>query len=458
MSSDASIDTAALDAFLEHKRRALRLPGLAVAVVSDGRIAYLCGLGAAAPGRAMTPQTPLVIGSLSKSITALAVMQLVEAGKLALDVPVQQYIPWFRLADAAASYITVRHLLTHTSGISRYAGRALLAGRGGKSIEQSVRDLCGLRLTQSVGTTFQYSNTNYLIAGLVVEAVSGQPFGAYIQQHILSPLNMQQSYVSEGDALRGGLASGYRWWFGLPVPFNAPYLDNALPAAFVAASAEDLARYLIALLDGGSPVLSPAGVASLFQPQASAAAGSSYGLGWRVESLSGVPIVRHGGEVSNFLSEVVLVPGLRLGVVLLMNASNGLVPLAVKDAGRMGSDVARFLLGMSQPRRRLSFRGFYALLDAALAGLSVYQVWSLARLLRSGPGSTRRVRWALGLAALVEVALAAVGLRAIPRLVDAPWGLLRLYVPDVTAWLALFSCGSLVKLLALLGRLLRSRS
>src|SRR6266496_2440543 len=188
--------------YLAQVRRGLRLPGLAVGIVKDDQIVYLCGLGAAAPGRAMTAQTPFIVGSLSKSFTALAVMQLVEAGKIALDTPVKQYIPWFRLADAgASSSITVKHLLTHTSGISRYDGRELLAGRGGKTIEQSVRELRGLRLSQPVGAVFQYSNTNYLIAGLVVEVVSGPPFCEYVQQHIFNPLGMQHSYTSESAAI-----------------------------------------------------------------------------------------------------------------------------------------------------------------------------------------------------------------------------------------------------------------
>jgi CubicO group peptidase (beta-lactamase class C family) len=446
-----NIETSTLDAFLEHKRLELRLPGLSVAVVQDGRIAYQRGLGAAAPGRAMTPQTPCIIGSLSKSFTALAALQLVEAGKLELDAPVVQYIPWFRLADSATSdSITIKHLLTHTSGISRFAGRALLAGRGEKSIEQSVRELCTLKLKHAVGTTFEYSNTNYLVAGLVIEMVAGQPFAEYIQQHIFNRLDMQHSYTSEEAARRGGLASGYRWWFGVPFPFDAPYLPDALPAAFIAASAEDMARYALALL-GGSPVLSPAGVAELHQPQVTTALGSSYALGWRVESLAGVPIVRHGGEVSNFLSEAVLLPEQRAGVVVLMNAGNGLTAQAVKEVSRLGSDIARrFLLGQPVPRRHLSFGGFYALLNVVLAGLSFYQIWSLVAVLCSG---SARLRSVLRFAALCEVWLAAAAVRRIPRLADSPWSLLKLYVPDITSWLLVFFGCSLVKCFMLLGRL-----
>jgi CubicO group peptidase (beta-lactamase class C family) len=447
---------AALDTFLEKKLGTLRLPGLAVAVVQDGRIAYLRGLGAAAPGRPMTPQTPLVVGSISKSFTALAALQLAEAGKLEMDAPIQRYLPWFRLADAeAAASITTKHLLTHTSGISRYDGRILLAGRGGKTIEQSVRELSTLKLSKPVGAAFQYSNVNYMIVGLVVEVVSGQSFGAYVEEHIFRPLGMEHSFSSENAALHGGLASGYRWVFGWPLPFHAPYLTDAVPAAFLIASAADLARYMLALLNGGSfdgvSVLSPAGVTDLHRPQVvTASPGSWYTLGWRREKLRDEPIIRHGGEVSNFLAEIILVPGQQLGIAVLMNVNNGLVPIVTPQVSRLGSDVTRFLLGMPEPRRRLSLRGFYAGLDVALIALSIYQVWSVARLLRSG--SADRGRSALGIIALVEVGLAAVGLRFLPRLADSPWRLLRLYVPDLTSWLAAFFSGSLLKLALLLVR------
>jgi len=125
-----SIDSVVLshvEQYIAATRRQLHIPGLAVAIVSNGEVVYQQGIGNAAIGRAVTPSTPFVLGSLSKSFTALAIMQLVEADKLDLDTPVQRYIPWFRVRNGAASPpITVRHLLNHTSGISRYAGRALL--------------------------------------------------------------------------------------------------------------------------------------------------------------------------------------------------------------------------------------------------------------------------------------------------------------------------------------------
>lgn len=453
----APVRQAEIAHYLHEVRRDLHLPGLSIAVVQGGRMVYARGLGMACSGHAMTAQTPLIIGSLSKGITALAVMQLVEVGKLDLDAPVQQYLPWFRLADPEGSArLTLRHLLTHTSGISGYDGQACVAGRSEQTIEQRVRRLCTLKLARPVGTAFEYSNLNYIIAGLLVEVVSGEAFGSYLHQHLFIPLGMHHGATTEEEAMRGGLACGYRWWFGLPVPYPARYRQDALPAGFVAASAEDLARYALALLGGGTlegaSVLSPASVAELLRPQVAAAPGSFYGLGWRVETLDGVAVRRHAGAVSNYHTELVLVPDLALGVVVMLNAGNGLLS---GQASRLASGVVQLLVSQSRPAGGLSLWGVYVLVDAVLLALSGYQIWSVGALLRSGSARRRPV---LSQAALCEVGLAAAAARWMPRLLDAPWSLLRVYVPDLTCWLGAFFGCSLLKCLVLLGGVLRSRS
>jgi CubicO group peptidase (beta-lactamase class C family) len=113
------IDATAIDKYIADRMRSARIPGVALAIVKGDQIVYLKGYGQAdSSGRAVTPQTPFLIGSITKAFMALAVMQLVEAGKVELDAPVQRYIPWFRLADPQASaHITVRQLLNQTSGI-----------------------------------------------------------------------------------------------------------------------------------------------------------------------------------------------------------------------------------------------------------------------------------------------------------------------------------------------------
>lgn len=462
MVADSTLLPATLErvnAYLQARIRDLRLPGLALAIVQDDQVIYQRGFGITDPtGRPVTPQTPFILGSLSKSITALAIMQLVEAGKIDLDAAVQRYLPWFRGADQdASSHITLRHLLTHTSGISRYTGRELLAGRGEKTLEQLVRELSKVKLTRPVGTTFQYSNANYAVLGLLVQVVSGESYEDYIRRHIFQPLSMQHSYTSEQDAQHGGLATGYRWWFGQPIPNHAPYLEDALPAAFLVCSAEDMACWLGVHLSSGSwngvSVLSPAGTAELHRPQVTIPTkpGMTSAMGWRVQQLGDDSILQHGGEVSNFRADMVLVPGRKLGVIVLQNANNGLVAQLGLD--QVALDVVRLLLERPLQKRMLNFQGYSLLLRLVVVFVSALHLWSLVRLLqrptRLGPTGI------LGL--MSEVAAAFVILWRVPKLADSPWSLLRQYVPDVTTWLSVMGAISSIKVVLRIIPLFRGR-
>ena len=164
----------------------------------------------------------MLIGSVSKSFTALAIMQLYEAGKLDLAAPVNQYIPWFSVLPPAGSLadssspltydpaaITIGHLLGHRQRHFPPVRRANAGGWGhhDSALERHVRALAQERLDRPVGSGFEYSNANYVILGMVVQAVSGQPYEYYIQQHIFDPLEMKNSYTSQAEALEHGMSS-----------------------------------------------------------------------------------------------------------------------------------------------------------------------------------------------------------------------------------------------------------
>lgn len=140
-------EAAVIDAFIRQEMEAGNIPGLAVGIVRGNRVLYLKGFGTAGPGRGeVTPQTPFVLGSVSKSITGLAVMQLVERGRLGLDDPVRSFLPWFAMGGADASSIRIAHLLSHTSGIPGWHGNDSGVERGG-----SLEDGSGSRTTSGSG-------------------------------------------------------------------------------------------------------------------------------------------------------------------------------------------------------------------------------------------------------------------------------------------------------------------
>jgi len=251
-----------LDAFIVANMQAARIPGLALGVVQGDHVAYVRGYGVAGPdGRPVTPQTPFILGSTSKSFTALAVMQLVEAGKIDLDAPVTRYLPWFHTHDAAESgQITVRELLHHTSGLATYAGRQRIWDEDQSSValENGVRELVNAQLDQPPGQGYEYSNVNYNALGLIVQVVSGRSYEDYVRCAIFDPLQMPHSAAERSDPRVADIAAGHRYWLLWPVTFDAPYPRRMTPAGFLISSAEDMSHYLVAELNGGTYHSSPA--------------------------------------------------------------------------------------------------------------------------------------------------------------------------------------------------------
>jgi CubicO group peptidase (beta-lactamase class C family) len=208
-----------------------------------------------------------------------------------------------------------------------------------------------------------------------------------VQQRIFAPLQMRQSFVSEREAMQHGMATGYRWWFGQPVPAHVPYLRGSLPAGFLISSAQDMAQYLIAQLNAGryldASVLSSGGIARLHHPAATmtqhGGRGDAYGMGW-VISAAGEPAIWHGGDTANFHSDLILLPRKQLGIVVLMNV-NGNLARMTNAQGVIAQGVQRLLLGQ-QPPARSTFWQRYLVFDAALGLSSALVLWSLVRLLR----------------------------------------------------------------------------
>lgn len=430
----------AIDAYIRRQMKDTRIPGLALGIVHDGHPVHLRGFGRAdQSGRAFTPQTPFFIGSNSKSFTALAVMPLAEAGELDLDAPVQRYISWFRVADPEASaLITVRHLLNQTSGLTEGAGRAATLAAGMHLLEPAVRALATTRLARPPGAAFEYSNLNYTTLGLVVEMAAGEPFEVYLKRHIFEPLDMHHTCTDIEDARRGGLACGYRYWFGFPVAFDSPGHGGTVPAGGIISTAEDMSRYLAMYQGGGryhgQMLLSPAGIAEMMRPgppqKRGAFAGAGYGMGWFTGPWGGVDASYHPGDEPGAHAGMALVPQGNWGVVVLFNVGThgGALPglLAIEQS------VTGMVAGGTV--RDTGIGAFYAGFDAAVAATLAAQGWSLTRLARrhGGPAQGRcRARpllWEFGIPAAAAVVPTA--------LFKVNWKGLFLYGPDMSCALA----------------------
>jgi CubicO group peptidase (beta-lactamase class C family) len=429
-------DFDAIDAFIERQMQRHRIPGLALGITHDGEIVHLRGFGDAGHGQEVTPQTPFFIGSVTKSFTALAVMQLVDAGQVELDTPVQTYIPWFQVADEQASEtITVRHLLNQTSGLSD-AGFHRPDLSTDTTLEESIRDLKTAQLTAPVGSKYQYFNLNYNALGLIVEYVSGQDFGAYLRDHIFTPLEMQNTFVSRQEAEQAGLAQGHNVALGFPLRRRQPFYAYDLPAGFVISTAEDMTHYLIAQNDGGMyrdrQILSPESVSVMHRPPAEIE--SSYAMAWDLSKHNGVEVIAHDGAVQTFLANATLLPEQGYGYVILIN-QNSIAHLALA-LEEISMGVTDLLLGR-EPSPGLAVRVLYALITVMILFDLGRHVRNLVRLSRGRVEA--RPTWRLILGLIFPVLL----LVGAPLLLVAQAGgettrvLLFSYMPGITAWFVL---------------------
>jgi CubicO group peptidase (beta-lactamase class C family) len=379
----------AIDAYLEGQMHRLHIPGAMLAIIERDQIVHMRGFGKARPGGEIPgPQTPFFIGSLTKSFTALAVMQLVEAGKVDLDAPVQRYLPWFRVANPQASaQMTVRHLLNQTSGLSMLAGSIILDefDDAPGATERQVRALSTLKINRPVGSKCEYSNLNYNVLGLVVEAASGETYADYINRHIFKPLEMHHSYTTKAAAQLDGLAVGYRHWFSLPLPApDLPVPIGSLPSGQLISCAEDMARYLITHLNGGRfkdvQLLSELGIEAMhhgaieyFMMGMSA---GSYGMGWFEIDLGQTKTYSHGGNTPDFSAFMAIIPGKERGLVLLANADPyGLPPLT----GEVGLNLTALLAGEQPAPIQLDFIQWTMRLLPLIPLLQVFGVYKTLR-------------------------------------------------------------------------------
>jgi CubicO group peptidase (beta-lactamase class C family) len=443
----------AVDAYVEQQMRRLNIPGASLAIVEGNQIVHLRSFGRAHPnGETPSPQTPFFIGSLTKSFTALAVMQLVEAGKIKLDAPVQRYLPWFRVADPQASAeMTVRHLLNQTSGLPMLLGMTNLADVDNRpdAAERQVRDLSTLKLTRPVGSKFEYSNLNYNVLGLIIEAASGESYSDYVRLHIFDSLNMHHSYTSKAVAQQNGLAMGHRFWFGVPVAArNLPVPLGSLAAGQLISSAEDMGHYLIAQLNGGrygsAQILLSASIDEMHRSAAEinemGMPLGHYGMGWISEGTGESRIVSHSGIVPDFGGFMAVVPEQNKGLVLLFNVNHAMMKMTLDE---MGMGAAERLAGRSPTPIRFgampwAMRALVLIPLLQIAG--VVATLLLLRQWRHHPEQRPHGARLWGLHILLPL-IPNLSLVALPLLLRAKglFGFTKFFMPDVS-WIALI-CG-----------------
>ncbi len=310
VSANADADYESIHTQLEKDVEKYHIPGMAVIVVNKDSVLF-----SGTYGNCDSIDTPFIIGSMSKSFTALSIMQLVQNGKIELDVPISNYIDvsGYFSKPSDGNKITVRQLLNQTGGLGTYQ-------RFGNA-----------KITEDYGQ-HMYANVNYGLLGKIIEAVSGENYADYVDKNIFTPLEMRHSSATLEGSLANGLIDGYRNYFGIPVAGAPDYPNDdswsTVPAGYLSSSASDMGRYLQMYLNGGMGIINQNGIDAMFYDNVSVDEESScyYGMGWQLfPTQYSEPVLNHAGLVENYTSNMFLLPESGIGIVVLINMNDYLV-------------------------------------------------------------------------------------------------------------------------------------
>jgi CubicO group peptidase (beta-lactamase class C family) len=331
------------DKHLKNAFEQLEPTGLCVAVVKDGAIVYKKAIGYknAESHTALDTRSLFNIASCSKAFTAAAIGILVEQGKLKWTDKVVQYIPELRLSDP---YITreldITDILSHRSGLATFDGDLLWYGTD-YTDEQIIDHMQYLPISQGFRRDFGYQNLMFMLAGKVVERVSGQTWSDFVRTHFFEPLDMSATRPSNDELLpTDNVTDGHI----KGKPLGRYDFNGVKPAAALYSNVEDLANWTIMLLnDGnfkGTTILKPGTVNTLFAPKTLIPVGGSrkkmgihfyaYGMGWFLSDYQGVKVVEHDGGMPGYISRVCLVPELGLSFISLNNGEEPFINDALK--------------------------------------------------------------------------------------------------------------------------------
>lgn len=450
--------TAQIDAFVEARLATLGLPGAAIALIEDGEIIYAKGFGVTQLGGedVVTADTPFELGSVSKSFAATAILLLQEDGLLDVDDPVVKHLHNFRTDRAFRSdQITLRHLLTHRSGISTFDGNRTQArfDTSGDALAEAVRTLTSVRLQTEPGEAYAYSNANYLLLGAVIESVSGQSYEDFVQERILEPLNMQNSWAGPTPDGRSAGAQPHRYWFGSVQPQNTKPTRVNVAYGGMRSSASDLAIYLISFADPERALLSAESLTEMTRI-ADPGERRGYGFGWFLTETEDYKLVFHTGANPGFNAIAGYSPDGRFGFVALVNGQSTFTD---RNALSLSAGVADLLLNRPPAPAtnplliRMARGAVIALPFALLTWMGVVIVRWLRRGFRPLSDLTPTgIAGRVVLPSIFALALAYVLVAVLPRLNHAPMSAIHQFSPDMGFVLV---ASAVIAVIAAIGRL-----
>ncbi|HWQ58483.1 MAG TPA: serine hydrolase domain-containing protein, partial [Clostridia bacterium] len=397
-----------IDQYVKQSIDRAHIPGMSILIVNKDEVLF-----SNTYGNCSSINTPFIIGSMSKSFTAVSIMQLIEQGKVSLDSNISNYLTDCSIGDK----ITVRQLLNQTSGLGEH------------------QRLSNIKITSSYGT-HQYASVNYSLLGEIIERVSGMSYDEYVTEHIFKPLSMDHSAASLNKSMQSGLISGYRNFFGFPIA-GAPDYPNKnswsqVPAGYISSSASDMGKYLQMYLKGGEKVITEESINTVFYSNVLVDASTSYyyGMGWSLTKKYKEPILGHSGLVENYMSNMYILPDSNIGVVILANTNDYLVAGNMFDA--MSDSVPLMLLGYSPIEISDSkYLSSHLMLDFVYVTLFLIALFPIFRLKRFKGKLTAYKTSRIMVPIIILHAVYPTILLLLPGFLDSPLWILRYYVPDL---------------------------
>lgn len=316
--ADTIIKKEAVDEFVTNYIKRNGLPGASIVVVKDGKLVYEKGYGHDSEGKPLTEKSLMRIGSVSKSFTAFSVLQLVDEGKINLDDPVVKYLPELTMDDSRLQKVTIRHLLSHTSGIP-----SPTIVPPANTVKEGVERLHDWKLNWPPGDKYSYSNPNYWILARLVEVISGMEFPQYLKQKIFSPLGMNDtlSAINSGDPVKG-LSQGHITAYGTALSWSE--LEQMFAGSGgIISTAEDMGKWLSMHTNegmnmNGERLLSKPLLEESYSPQPGS---PKYGLGWSLSSPNVKPArISHSGALSTIQAQQDIVPSSGYAVAVMLNS------------------------------------------------------------------------------------------------------------------------------------------
>lgn len=428
------VDTAAVTRWVESMMGPAQFPAAAVVIADATGPIYVRTFGESDTDEALTRDSRFYLGSTTKTMTGLAVKQLVAQGLVELDTPVLRYLPDLRFSDPdRGGRVTVRHLLQHTSGLPTIAAFNRRVQRTG--------EIQNVRFFADPGAEVAYSSLNYQLLGALIEAVSGLPYETYMADRLFGPAGMTRTTAIREEAEAGGLVQGHSYVFGWPVARDEPaYQDRLIPAGYVVSTPADVGRYLALYLDQG--VASTVGVDSGLDLGSDIGSdirsdlGPDMALGWVISQQPGGTVWNHAGMTPGFYSKFAILPDEGLAVAVLTSRNAG----PFKDApAELMNGVLRVVRGAA-PNPYFPWERILRLVLAVLVLRSLYatgRLYSRWTTLKS----PRRMAHTTGIVARVvfDLALAAtLPLWIIRGVAKLPIQEFLTFYPDIGIALILF--------------------